>query len=363
MLNVTLRQLRVFAAAARHLSFARAAEELHLTAPAVSMQIKELESVLGLSLFDRSGRTITLSTPGEYFLLHTRRVLAALKDAEDTVARLKGVQSGKLTLGIVSTAKYFVPRMLAEFQREHPAVEFRLEVGNRQSLVDQLQKKQVDLAIMGRPPRELDTRAEPFAPNPLVMVAAPQHPLARLSSVPPSLLANEVFLVREVGSGTRAAMDIFFREKKIHPAVTMEMPSNETIKQAVMANMGVSFLSLDTMRLEVGAGLIKLLEVDGLPLMRLWHIVNMPAKVLSPAAEAFRYFVLEHGREIMAAGEKPHGGTAQANPPPAVDTKTSAAGIGVDKQTTPEATGVAAATSAETSGVDPTRPAASTTNA
>jgi DNA-binding transcriptional LysR family regulator len=339
MLNVTLRQLRVFAAAARHLSFARAAEEMHLSAPAVSMQIKELESVLGLSLFDRSGRTMTLSTPGEYFLLHTRRMLAALKDAEDTVARLKGVQSGKLTLGIVSTAKYFVPRMLAEFRREHPAVEFRLEVGNRQSLVDQLQKKQVDLAIMGRPPRELDTRAEPFAPNPLVMVAAPEHPLARLSNVPPALLANEVFLVREVGSGTRAAMDIFFREKKIHPAVTMEMPSNETIKQAVMADMGVSFLSLATMRLEVGAGLIKLLEVDGLPLMRLWHIVNMPAKVLSPAAEAFRYFVLERGREIMAAGEKPHAGAAPAIAPAktgGIDTTTPAQGGDVDT-TTPAA--------------------------
>jgi LysR family transcriptional regulator, low CO2-responsive transcriptional regulator len=305
MLNVTLRQLQVFATVARHLSFARAAEELHLTAPAVSMQVKELESVLGLPLFDRSGRTITLSTPGEYFLLHARRMLGALKDAEDTVARLKGVQSGKLTLGIVSTAKYFVPRLLAGFLREHPAVEFRLEVGNRQALVDQLQRKQVDLAIMGRPPRELETRAEPFAPNPLVMIAAPEHPLAHLSNVPPALLANELFLVREIGSGTRAAMDIFFKERKIHPAVRMEMPSNETIKQAVMANMGVSFLSLHTMRLEVGAGLIKLLEVDGLPLMRLWHIVNMHAKLLSPAAEAFRYFVLERGAAILSDGETP----------------------------------------------------------
>jgi DNA-binding transcriptional LysR family regulator len=314
MLNVTLRQLRVFAAAARHLSFARAAEELHLTAPAVSMQIKELENVLGLSLFDRSGRTLTLSTPGEYFLLHTRRMLGALKDAEDTVARLKGAQGGKLTLGIVSTATYFVPKLLAEFLREHPAVEFALEVGNRQALVDQLQRKQVDLAIMGRPPRELDTRAEPFAPNPLVMIASPAHPLARRSSLPPPLLGNELFLVREVGSGTRAAMDAFFREKRIHPAVTMELPSNETIKQAVMANMGLSFLSLDTMRLEVDAGLIKLLEVEGLPLIRLWHIVNAHAKVLSPAAEAFRYFVLERGREILSAGEKPEALASEANP-------------------------------------------------
>ena len=326
MLNVTLRQLRVFAAAARHLSFARAAEELHLTAPAVSMQIKELESVLGLTLFDRSGRALTLSTPGEYFLLHTRRMLGALKDAEDTVARLKGAQGGKLTLGVVSTATYFVPKLLAEFLREHPAVEFALEVGNRQVLVDQLQKKQVDLAIMGRPPRELDTRAEPFAPNPLVMIASPKHPLARRSNLPPALLGNELFLVRETGSGTRAAMDIFFREKRIHPAVTMELPSNETIKQAVIANMGLSFLSLETMRLEVEAGLIKLLEVEGLPLMRLWHIVNVHAKVLSPAAEAFRYFVLERGRAILAGDQRspderqPAGSGSDASAPAASTT-------------------------------------------
>jgi len=304
MLNVTLRQLQVFAAAAQHLSFARAAEELHLTAPAISMQIKELESVVGLLLFDRSGRTITLSTPGEYFLLHARRMLSALKDAEDTVGRLKGVRIGKLTLGMASTAKYFVPRLLAEFRREHPAVEFRLEIGNRQALVEMLHRNQVDLAIMGRPPRELNTRAEPFAPNPLVMIASPEHPMARLPDVPPALLANELFLMREKGSGTRASMDIFFKEKGIHPAAAMEMPSNETIKQAVMANMGLGFLSLHTMRLEVGGGLIKLLEVDGLPLVRLWHIVNLQAKLLSPAAEALRYFVLEKGREILARGPK-----------------------------------------------------------
>jgi DNA-binding transcriptional LysR family regulator len=305
MLNVTLRQLQVFAAAARHLSFARAAEELHLSAPAVSMQIKELESVVGLSLFDRSGRTIALSTPGEYFLLHARRMLGALKDAEDTVARFKNVESGKLTLGMASTAKYFVPKLLAEFRRHHPAVEFRLEMGNRQALVDLLQRKQVDLAIMGRPPRELDTRAEPFAPNPLVMIASAEHPLTHLPNVPPALLSNEVFLVREIGSGTRASMDIFFKEKRIHPTLAMEIPSNETIKQAVMANMGVSFLSLHTMRLELSAGVIKLLEVDGLPLTRLWHIVNVHAKLLSPAAEAFRYFVLEKGQEILSGNLTP----------------------------------------------------------
>jgi LysR family transcriptional regulator, low CO2-responsive transcriptional regulator len=248
MLNVTLRQLQVFAAAAQHSSFARAAEELHLTAPAISMQIKELESVVGLSLFDRSGRALTLSTAGEYFLLHARRMLSALKDAEDTMVRLKGVRIGKLTLGMASTAKYFVPRLLAEFRREHPGIEFRLEIGNRQALVEMLHRNQVDLAIMGRPPRELNTRAEPFAPNPLAMIASPEHPLARLPEVPPALLA-------------------------------------------------------------------KLLEVDGLPLVRLWHIVNMQAKLLSPAAEALRYFVLEKGQGILLRGETGLADISLAAPP------------------------------------------------
>jgi DNA-binding transcriptional LysR family regulator len=299
MKNLTIRQLQVFVQVARHLSFARAAEELHLTQPAVSMQVKELESAVGLPLFDRSGKRIALTTPGEYFLVHARRMLSALKDAADSMARMKGVESGRLTIGIVSTAKYFVPRLLAAFRREHPAVELRLEVGNRQALIAQLQNNEVDLAIMGTPPRELETRAEPFAANPLVMISSPQHRLATLAHVPPGLLSDEVFLVREQGSGTRASMEIFLRERHIHPGALVEMPSNETIKQAVMADMGVAFLSLHTMGLELHAGVLKVLDVDGLPVMRRWHVVNMRAKLLSPAAEAFRYFILEHAQPLL----------------------------------------------------------------
>jgi len=298
-MHVTFRQLQVFVQVARHLSFARAAEELHLTQPAVSMQVKELESAVGLPLFDRNGRHIALTTPGEYFLVHARRMLSALKDAADAMARMKGVESGRLTIGIVSTGKYFVPRLLAAFRREHPAVELRLEVGNRQALIGQLQNNEVDLAIMGTPPRELDTRAEPFAANPLVMIASPAHRLAQLPHVPTGLLSGEVFLVREQGSGTRASMEIFLRERHVHPGSLVEMPSNETIKQAVMADMGISFLSLHTMALECSAGVLKVLEVEGLPVMRRWHVVNMRSKLLSPAAEAFRYFILEHAQSLL----------------------------------------------------------------
>jgi DNA-binding transcriptional LysR family regulator len=325
MRGLTIRQLQVFVCAARHLSFARAAEELHLTQPAISMQIKELESVVGLPVFDRGGRRISLTTPGEYFLVHARRMLAALKDADDTMARMKGVQSGRLTIGIVSTAKYFVPRLLAEFRREHPAVELRLEVGNRQTLVGQLKDNEVDLAIMGTPPRELDTRSEPFAANPLVMIAAPEHPLTRLSQVPAALLGNEAFLVREPGSGTRASMEIFLKEQRIHPAAMVEMPSNETIKQAVMADMGVSILSIHTIGLELAAGVIRTLEVEGLPLLRRWHVVNMRAKLLSPAAEAFRYFILEKAQAVL---QRPPFGVAPSGGVPSVAALPVAAGPG-----------------------------------
>src|SRR5512139_959125 len=204
MLNVSLRQLRIFATVARHLSFARAAEELHLTPPAVSMQIRDLEEALGVPLFDRSGRRVALTTGGEYFLLHARRVLGSLKDAEDTLARLKGVRAGRIAFGIVSTAKFFVPRLIAGFLRDHPGVEIALAESNRDGLVELLHRNEVDLAVMGSPPKEIDTRSEPFAAHPLGIIASPRHPFASLAEVPSALLANERFLVRERGSGTRA---------------------------------------------------------------------------------------------------------------------------------------------------------------
>jgi DNA-binding transcriptional LysR family regulator len=281
------------------LSFARTADELHLTAPAISMQIRDLEEAIGLPLFDRTAKKVSLTISGEYFLLHARRMLSSLKDAEDMIARLRGVTGGRLTIGVLSTAKYFVPRLLAGFLKDHPGVEVRLVAGNRQQLVEHLHRNEVDLAVMGRPPKELDTRAEPFAPHPLAVVAAADHPLAALPQVPPALLASEPFIIREPGSGTRASMEVYFREQHISPPIIMEMTSNETIKQAVIANMGLSFLSLHTLCLELQAGLLRVLELDGLPLMRRWHVVHAHARTLSPAAEAFRYYLLEHGESFL----------------------------------------------------------------
>ena len=300
MKSATIRQLRVFASVAKHGSFARAAEEMHLTPPALSMQIKELEKNCELPLFERSGNAVRLTMPGEYLLVYARRIMATLKEAETVMAGLRGAEAGRMTIGMVSTAKYFLPRLLARFRAEHPAVEMRLSSGNREQLVRQLRDNEVDLAVMGRPPRELDTRAEPFAAHPLAVIAAPAHPLARRRNIPPKALESEQFIVREPGSGTRAAMQDFFREQRISPPIAMEMSSNETIKQAVCADMGLAFVSLHTAALELSVGQLVVLDVAGLPLMRRWHIVNIQSKPQSPAAEAFRYFVMERGEGMLA---------------------------------------------------------------
>ncbi|MDZ4103103.1 MAG: LysR family transcriptional regulator [Hydrogenophaga sp.] len=300
MKNATFRQLRVFNEVARYLSFARAAEVLHLTPPAVTMQIKELEGHVGLPLFDRRGRQVTLTTAGEYMLVYARKVLATLKDAEDAAARLQRLEVGTLTIGMVSTAQYFLPRLLAEFQRDHEGIEIKLAVGNREQLVKMLQGNEVDIAIMGRPPTELATRAEPFAAHPHVFVAPVDHPLLKVGHPTADSLRPHGFILRERGSGTRAAMEKFLERTHMEPRVVMEMSSNETIKQAVMAGMGISFLSLHTIGLELERQLIAVLDVEGSPVVRGWNVVHTLSKLLSPAAESFRYFMLERAESYLA---------------------------------------------------------------
>lgn len=300
MKNATFRQLRVFSEVARHLSFARAAEALHLTPPAVTMQIKELEGHVGLPLFERTGRKVSLTTAGEYMLVYARKVLSTLKDAEDAAARLQHLEAGTLTIGMVSTAKYFLPRLLGEFQREHEGIEIRLAVGNREQLVNMLQGNEVDIAIMGRPPKELATRAEPFAAHPHVFVAPTDHPLLRMGHPTLEALRPYGFIMREPGSGTRAALEKLLDAARLEPRIHMEMSSNETIKQAVMAGMGLSFLSLHTIGLELEHKLIAVLDVEGTPVVRAWNVVHTLSKLLSPAAEAFRYFMLERAEAHLA---------------------------------------------------------------
>ena len=300
MKNATFRQLRVFNEVARHLSFSKAAQSLHLTPPAVTMQIKELEGHVGLPLFDRGGRKISLTTTGEYMLVYVRKILATVKDAEDATARLKKLEMGSLTIGMVSTATYFLPHLLAEFKREHAGIDVRLVVGNRRQLVRMLELSEVDIAIMGRPPEQMATRAEPFAAHPHVFIAAPDYPLIGVGEVTVADLLGAPFVMREQGSGTRAALEEFFQRQSIELSVAMEADSNEIIKQAVMAGMGISFLSLHTLGLELDNGLLRIIPVEGAPVVRRWNCVHTLAKMLSPAAESFRYFVLERGEEFLA---------------------------------------------------------------
>jgi len=302
MKNVTLRQMRVFASVARHLSFARAAEELNLTPPAVSMQIKELEEEVGMPVFDRTSRKVSLTMVGEHLLAHTRRVLSTMRDAEDLVARFRGLKTGPLDVGMVSTAKYFLPRLLAQFRDAHPGIEIRLQVcDNREQIVTLMQQGAVELAVMGRAPKGWPTRAEPFALHPHVLLTATDHPFTQLAHVPAQALADEAFIVREPGSGTRAALDEYLHAHRLTPRVAMQMSSNEAIKQAVMCGMGVALLSAHTVGLELEHKLIATPHVEGLPVMRRWYVVNNLAKTLSPAAEAFRHFVLSNGEAFLAA--------------------------------------------------------------
>lgn len=298
--SLTLRQLQIFDCVAQHLSIARAAELLHLTQPAVSMQIRQLEQVAELSLFDRTGRGLLLTEPGALLLSHARRILGEVKDAQSTVQAMHNHDIGSVTLGLVSTAKYFAPRLVARFAKAHPGIELRFVESNRDTLLRRLQDNEVDLALMGRPPVDLDAVSEPLAPNPHVIAAATDHHLASARRFDLFELRDQTFLLREPGSGTRQVFEKMCKNHLFEPARTMVFSSNETIKQAVMAGLGVSLLSRHTLSLELRAGEIAVLDVDGTPIERAWNIVRMNAKRLSPAATLFRRYLLENTAEYLA---------------------------------------------------------------
>ena len=293
MRNATIRQLQIFSVAANHLSFARAAERLHLTHAAISLQIKQLEEVCGTLLFERIGKRVFLTEAGEVLLDHTRQILQSLKEADEALLALKGLKGGRIAIAVASTAEYFAPGLLAAFRETHSEVRIRLLIDNRDTVIRLLAGNEVDLAIMGRPPAELDATAVAFAPHPLVIVASTGHPLSGLASVSVEDLANETLIVREMGSGTRSAMEEFFHEHSIKPRIGMEMGSNEAIKQAVIAGLGISFISQHTLGLELSAGRLNILKVEGTPVIRRWHIVRHRSKHLSPALAAFWSFVVE----------------------------------------------------------------------
>jgi DNA-binding transcriptional LysR family regulator len=300
MKHVTLRQLKVFESVGRHLSFSRAAEELHLTQPAVSMQVKQLEEQAGLPLTEMVGKKVFLTIAGEELVRQARRIAQQLREAGEALDAIKGVRGGRLSIGVISTAKYFAPRLIAEFHRRKPGIELNLGVFNREIIVRQLADNEVDLAIMGQPPQEFTTISEAFADHPLVIVAPPEHPLAHHAQVTAAQLSEETFLIREPGSGTRATMERYFADVGIAPRHALEMVGNETIKQAVMAGLGLAFISAHTVSLECEVGRLVKLPVTGTPVMRRWFVVHRTEKELMPVAETFRAFLLAEAPGLMA---------------------------------------------------------------
>jgi DNA-binding transcriptional LysR family regulator len=308
MKDATFRQVKVFETVARHLNYSRAAHELRMSQPGVSMHIRQLELRAGLPLFEQLGRRIYLTAAGKEMLRYSRAIIQQLKEADDALMALKGIRGGRLNIAVISAGDYFFPGLLAEFCRRNEQVTVRLSVNNREEILRQLAENTTDLTVLLRPPENRDLLAEPFAPQPHVIVAGPEHPLARKRNIALQTLASEAFIVREQGSDTRLAMEELLAEARIRFNVTMEIKSTETIKQAVIAGMGISFLSAHTIGREIELGRLAVLDVEGFPLMREWHIVHHRNKRLPPVAVAFKRFLLEEGAaqiERLVGAPKP----------------------------------------------------------
>jgi LysR family transcriptional regulator, low CO2-responsive transcriptional regulator len=297
-MHTTLRQMKVFKVVAEHLNFTRAAKALHLSQPAVSMQVKQLEESVGLPLFEHSGKKIQLTEAGREICQYARTIFQTFEEMEEVIAALKGLDTGHLNVAVASTVNYFAPRLLAAFSRRYPAVDLRLDVTNRQRLMALLRENEIDLVLMGLPPEEIDLEFKPFMENPLVVIAPPGHPLQGVANISPQRLSEELFIMRESGSGTRLAMERYFDEQSITLRTGMQMTRNEAIKQAVRAGMGLSVVSTHTIELEVETGRLAILDVEGFPLQRHWYLVHRKNKRLSPSAKAFVDFVLAEAHHL-----------------------------------------------------------------
>lgn len=309
----TLRQLQVFEASVRLGSFSRAAEELFVTQPTVSMQIKKLADALGLPLFEQIGRNVRPTEIGYELYESCRRIFENLANLEMKISDHKGLKRGRLRLGVVTTAKYFVPEVLGEFCRLYPGIDVALKVSNRDRIIERLSAYEDDLYIMGQAPDDvMDITSYPFAPNPLVMMAPRNHPLAGQKDIPLARIAEEPLILREPGSGIRDATLRLFEQHGLKPKVRMELGSNEAIKHAVVGGLGIAALSLHTLSLEGPDGPVMLLDVEHFPIMRQWHLVYPKGKDLSLVAEAFLAFSLDVEPRMREAMKQQWPGMAEA---------------------------------------------------
>lgn len=299
MIHATLQQLRLFEAVARHSSFTRAAEEVHLSQPAVSIQVKRLEENVGLALFEQVGKRITLTEAGRELYAASKDVLGRLSELDGAIDALRGEVAGNLRVTAVTSAKYFLPHLLGAFLRRYPDVEPKLMVANRSNLLERVADNEDDLYVMGHVPQDLDVEEYPFLENIIAVVAAPDHPLADKGTVSLKEVTAERFLVRESGSGNRKVVEEFFAEQGLNITPYMELGSAEAIKQGVMAGLGISALSLHNLRLEIAAGQIVVLPVEGFPLRRRWNVVHRKGKRLSRSALTFIEFLQGEGQQLV----------------------------------------------------------------
>ncbi len=291
-LHITMRQLQIFESVARNLSFTRAADELHLTQPAVSIQVRQLSEILEMPLFEQMGRKIFLTEAGHALLRHSRIMLNQLNEIEHEVNLLRGVEGGRLKICIASTVNYFAARLLARFYEEHKGINISLEVINRQELIKRLDGNEPDLVLMGSPPEGLDTESISFMDNPLIVIASPNHPMAGRQKIPIDELNGETFIIRESGSGTRQEMQRVFDENGVRPTFGIQVSGNEIVKQSVQAGLGLAVVSIHTVRLELELGRLVSLDIEEFPVIRQWYIVYRSGKQLTQTAKVFIDFVL-----------------------------------------------------------------------
>ena len=298
MKNATLHQLKVFEAVARHSSFTRAAEELFLTQPTVSMQVKQLSKAVGMPLFEQVGKRLYLTEAGKRLYATCQDVFERLSQFEISIADLKGLKQGSLRLSVVTTAKYVIPRLLGPFCQRYPGIDVSLTVTNHEYLLDNLGENRDDLYILSQPPDDMDVSIHPFLENPLVVIAWRNHPLVNEKQIPLKRIAEEPFIMREPGSGTRHAVQQLFDDHGLDLQVKLDLGSNEAIKQAIAGGLGISVLSVHTLALEGTNSQLAVLDVESFPIQRYWYVIYPSGKQLSLIAQTFFDYLLTEGKEV-----------------------------------------------------------------
>jgi DNA-binding transcriptional LysR family regulator len=300
MVRLTLKQLTTVRAVAQAGTIVQAAEQLNVTPAALTSRIKLLEEEAGIPLFDRSGGRLRLTDAGEEVVHAAGRIDLVLNDLGATLAAMRGQHAGRISVGVVSTAKYFAPRLIAAFAKQNPRVEVSLTVGNRTDMIERLRDYSVDIALMGRPPLDFPVLSDVIGPHPQVVIAAPEHPLAARVGIDKTELTDESFIVREDGSGTRTVFDYFFAGIMVRkPRISIEIGSNETIKQAVMAGLGLALISAHTIEAEIESGRLIILDIKGLPIIRQWYLVRRADRPLRPVGQSLWDFTLAEGHKLL----------------------------------------------------------------